>query len=1010
MAHTVTAMERPPSVDALARSLAGTGLPHALLVDVARAAIADDAVADAPARADTLRRTLLTPVVNATGVLLHTNLGRAPWAHHQDARPQSLELDLATGSAGRAERGVGRLLATLCGAESAIVVNNNAAAVLLVLAALAAARDVPVSRGESVEIGGGFRVPEVMEQSGARLVDVGTTNRTRLDDYRRALERRGADVALVLKVHPSNYRVTGFVEDTPVAELATLGVPVVVDLGSGLVDAACPWWPGPHPPSWLAGEPAARQTLGDGAALVTFSGDKLLGGPQAGIIAGRHDLVVRCARHPLARALRPGGLVLAALQDLALAYLRRDVVDRVPFWRLAATTVDVLERRATDVAAATNAAGAVAVHTEALPGAGSAPGAVIPSWGVRIPGDHLAPLRAHDPPVIARARDGSNRARPAGRRAVRRRRARESHPHVRVIATAGHVDHGKSSLVLALTGTDPDRFAEEKRRGLTIDLGFAHAVIGGEEVSFIDVPGHVRFLRNMLAGVGGVSACLFVVAATEGWKPQSEEHLRILELVGVRHGVVALTKVDLLLADPDLVELAALEVTERVAGTFLAGAPIVPVAAPSGRGIDDLAQALGQLARGTPAAQDRGRPRLWIDRAFAARGSGTVVTGTLTDGSVAIGDHLVVEPGTRPVRVRGIQTLGRDVRSIGPGHRTALNLVGVDHGDVARGDVVIAPDPWARSQRVDATLGVLADLDHVVSRRGAYLAYIGSGEHPVRLRVLGPDAIEPGATSPVRLHLQTALPLLPGDRYVLRESGRDETIGGGEILDVAPLLPASRARPDRSVERVIAERGWVEAGELDLLTGERRTPTIGRWVVDPGVAAAAASELRTRIVAAGEVGLPVASLDERQRALLATLDGIASDGVTARAGEAADPLAEHPAVAALAAGGLAPPSPPGLDAGARRELARRGVLVERDGLWWHATAIDTAADLAAALLDGHPDGFTVAEFREAAGITRKHAVPLLAELDSRGITRRRDDRRIAGNLLPVVRSANCSPE
>ena len=317
---TLRTMERPPSVDALARSLAGSGLPHPLLVDVARQAIADDAVADAPGRADVLRRTLLTPVINATGVLLHTNLGRAPLAHHQEARAQSVELDLATGERGSRQRAVGQLLAHLCGAEDAMVVNNNAAAVLLVLAALAAGRDVPVSRGESVEIGGGFRVPEVIEQSGARLVDVGTTNRTRLADYRRALDR--ADVALVLKVHPSNYRLDGFVETTSVDDLATLGVPVVADLGSGLVDARCPWWPGP-PPAWLADEPAARQSIEAGAALVTFSGDKLLGGPQAGIIAGRADLVARCARHPLARALRPGGLVLAALQDLALAYLRR---------------------------------------------------------------------------------------------------------------------------------------------------------------------------------------------------------------------------------------------------------------------------------------------------------------------------------------------------------------------------------------------------------------------------------------------------------------------------------------------------------------------------------------------------------------------------------------------------------------------------------------------------------------------------------------------------------------
>jgi L-seryl-tRNA(Ser) seleniumtransferase len=395
-------MERPPSVDALARSLAASGLPHPILVEIARGAIADGAVEDAEARASAFGRTLLTPVINATGVLLHTNLGRAPLAHRQSARAQSIELDLATGDRGSRQRAVGQLFARLCGGEAAMVVNNNAGAVLLVLAALAAGREVPVSRGESVEIGGGFRVPEVIAQSGARLVDVGTTNRTRLSDYRRVVERPTADVAVVLKVHPSNYRLAGFVEDTPVSELATLGVPVVVDLGSGLVDAGCPWLNGP-PPSWLAGEPAAVQTLAAGAALVTFSGDKLLGGPQAGIIVGRADLIAQCARHPLARALRPGGLVLSSLQQIALAYLRRDAGETVPFWRLATIPVDELAERARAIAAS---AGGEAVATEALAGAGSTPGATIPSWGVALPGDHLAALRTNDPPIIARATDG----------------------------------------------------------------------------------------------------------------------------------------------------------------------------------------------------------------------------------------------------------------------------------------------------------------------------------------------------------------------------------------------------------------------------------------------------------------------------------------------------------------------------------------------------------------------------------------------------------------------------
>lgn len=397
------ANDRPPSVDALARSLASTGLPHALLVDVARSAIADGEHHDAARRADQLRRTLLTPVVNATGVLLHTNLGRAPVAHSQPARAQIVEFDLETGRRGSRQRAVGQLYARLCGAESAIVVNNNASAVLLVLAALAAGRDVAVSRGESVEIGGSFRVPEVMEQSGARLVDVGTTNRTRLSDYRRAIVRPGTDVALVLKVHPSNYRVEGFVEDTPVSELATLDVPVVADIGSGLLDATVPWLHGP-PPAWLAGEPAAVQTLADGADLVTFSGDKLLGGPQAGIIAGRADLVDRCANHPLARALRCGGLVLGALQDVALSYLARTVTDDIAFWRMVDRPVTSLRDRAERIVGA--AGRGTVVDTEALPGAGSAPGVTMPSVGIALEGDHLADLRSHEPPVIGRTRDG----------------------------------------------------------------------------------------------------------------------------------------------------------------------------------------------------------------------------------------------------------------------------------------------------------------------------------------------------------------------------------------------------------------------------------------------------------------------------------------------------------------------------------------------------------------------------------------------------------------------------
>ncbi|HZQ28017.1 MAG TPA: L-seryl-tRNA(Sec) selenium transferase [Acidimicrobiales bacterium] len=387
-------MERPPSVDALARDLADTGLPHPLLVDVAREAIAAGDVASARDRADSVATALLRPVINATGVLLHTNLGRAPVAVHTEARYTNLELDLASGRRGSRSAHAAALLARAAGAEAALVVNNGAAALLLVLTALANGGDVVVSRGELVEIGGGFRIPEVLAASGARLVEVGTTNRTRLTDYSGV----AVDAALILKVHQSNYRMEGFVHSVPVRDLAGLGPAVVADIGSGLLDAACPWLVG-GPPPWLRDEPAARQTVAEGAALVTFSGDKLLGGPQAGVIAGRRDLVDRCARHPLARALRPGALVLGALQETALAYLRRDG-QAIPFWRMASVSVEELRARA-----AAMVLGEV-VSCQSVPGGGSLPGLTIPSAGVAVGGDHTAALRAHDPPVVARVEDG----------------------------------------------------------------------------------------------------------------------------------------------------------------------------------------------------------------------------------------------------------------------------------------------------------------------------------------------------------------------------------------------------------------------------------------------------------------------------------------------------------------------------------------------------------------------------------------------------------------------------
>lgn len=393
-------MTRPPSVDQLARSLHHHGLPHPLLVEVAREAIAQNRHTEADLLAAERKRRMLQPVINATGVLLHTNLGRAPVSVAVDPAYSNLELSLATGQRGSRQKTVGDALATACGAEAAMIVNNCAAAVLLTMAALAPGRRVAVGRGELVEIGGGFRIPDVMALSGAELVEVGTTNRCRLTDYTDA-----DDVAMVLKVHRSNYKIVGFTQDVSIEALAgapeLADVALVVDLGSGLLDASCPWLDGP-PPAWLADEPAVRQTLAAGADLVLFSGDKLFGGPQAGIVAGRKELVEQCGRHPLARAVRPGSLVLQAVQQTTLAYLDRRGGD-IPLWRMASEPVAALTARADAIVADVGAdRGLVSAPCNSVPGGGTLPTVSFPSHGLRIDGDLVTALRDLERPVIAR--------------------------------------------------------------------------------------------------------------------------------------------------------------------------------------------------------------------------------------------------------------------------------------------------------------------------------------------------------------------------------------------------------------------------------------------------------------------------------------------------------------------------------------------------------------------------------------------------------------------------------
>lgn len=572
----------------------------------------------------------------------------------------------------------------------------------------------------------------------------------------------------------------------------------------------------------------------------------------------------------------------------------------------------------------------------------------------------------------------------------------------RVLVTAGHVDHGKSTLVEWLTGTHPDRLEEERRRGLTIDLGFASTVLGsGIELGIVDVPGHVRFLKNMVAGVGAFDACLFVVAATEGWKPQSEDHLRILEVVGARHGVVALTHA----ASADRSRLSGVmeSLAGHVEGTFLQGAPVVPVDVPAGVGTVELRAAIETMMAAVPPAPDRGRPRLWIDRSFAIRGAGAVVTGTLAGGTISVGDRLeIVTLGAAavPVRVRDLQSYGKRIQIATPGRRLAVNVAGADRRTAARGAALVRPAQWHRCRVADGSLVALPGLSHPVSRRGAYLAHLGTGEQAVRLRVLGgSDAVAPGETGLVRLWLSVPLPLVPGDRYVLRDAGRREVIGGGELLDVTPVLPVAKAAPSFSRDRVVAERGWVEAQLLEQLTGEPAVPTLGRWVVDPGALAEARAAVAGRVEAAGPSGLDVSLLSEQERAVAETLpDLTVTHGIARRQGEDTD-LLDHPYLQSLRASPFSPPLPDCVDRNDLRRLVRSGLVVETNGVWFAASAVDDATGLIAGLLERSPTGVRVSDVRDALGTSRRFVLPLLFYLDATGVTRRDGDMRTAGPAM-----------
>ena len=604
-----------------------------------------------------------------------------------------------------------------------------------------------------------------------------------------------------------------------------------------------------------------------------------------------------------------------------------------------------------------------------------------------------------------------------------------------VIGTAGHVDHGKSTLVERLTGIDPDRFAEEKRRGLTIDLGFAWLSLpSGAEVGLIDVPGHERFIRNMLAGAGGVSVCLFVVAANEGWKPQSAEHLSIIDLLGITAGVVALTKADLV--DDSELEAVTEDVSSRLSLSSLRDAPIVPCSAVSGAGIEELVAALDRVVAAAPPVVDRGRPRLWIDRVFTIAGAGTVVTGTLAGGSFAVGDEVELAPQGRRARIRTIQSHKKKVDRIEPGNRVALNLAGLERQGAERGDAVVKPREWRMTDRIDVSLRVLdtalSGHDLEVTEKGAYILYSGAAETPVRIKLLGRDRLVSGERGFAELNLRDPLPLARGDRFVVRDVGRIVTFGGGVVLD--PLAPRARrddaelevllgkmesADGPEALELLLEREGEIEVGAALLRTGCDGLPESTIRLDDVVVSGARFEQLSAALVGAVkehhrahplETGMPreaaraeVRIDTDRFDALVRMVDNVVEAGPALRLGSHQVSLSAEQSeqrarlLARIDDGAFMPPLEGDLDAPREllRALVESGDLEKIDGFYLTKSGASAARTRVREAIER--DGpMTVAQIRDLLGPSRKYAVPLCEWLDRTGATRRQGDVRILG--------------
>jgi selenocysteine-specific elongation factor len=625
-----------------------------------------------------------------------------------------------------------------------------------------------------------------------------------------------------------------------------------------------------------------------------------------------------------------------------------------------------------------------------------------------------------------------------------------------VVGTAGHIDHGKTSLVKALTGTDTDRLPEEKARGITIDLGFAFLEEpGGLTIEIVDVPGHERFIKNMLAGVGGIDVAMLVIAADEGVMPQTREHLAICSLLQIRHGLVALTKTDLV--EPDWLELVRDDVAALLRGTFLEGAPIVPVSARSGQGMDALRAALRDLAAGVPARGTDQLPRLPIDRVFTIKGFGTVVTGTLMAGRLRVDDRVEIFPAALQAKVRGLQTHGQPVTEASAGQRTAVNLQGVERAAVERGNVLGLAGTLVPSVLVDGTLELLADAPRPLKTRDRVRFHAGTSEVMARVLLLEAPELAPGGSGFARFRLEAPLVALPGDRFVVRSYSPMLTIGGGTLLDIAPprfklkapvhlahLRLLQRGAPEAVVEEHIRHAGAGGArvaalsgrapfgpdrlrGLLETLQAAGRVVAIDRdWFVHResldrlrALALAALEQFHRAFplrpgMSREELRGRSGAADERVFANL--LDTLAAEGVvrterdkvqlashevrlSAEQQRVVDRLEQDFLTAAAA-----PPSPEealaraGVRGDEEHELfqilvgARKLVRV-KESLYFHAQALEAIQDKLVAMLRERKE-IGPGDIKDLLGISRKYAIPLLEFFDGRRVTARVGERRV----------------